>query len=55
MLHSKRRKTPEGATRARRIGCNPAVSKSVAEDIFVTLIPVPNESFSFGRGEFQLS
>ena len=24
-------------------------------DIFVTLIPVPNENFSFGRGELQLA
>jgi phenylpyruvate tautomerase PptA (4-oxalocrotonate tautomerase family) len=25
------------------------------EDIFVVLIPVPNENFSFGRGELQLA
>lgn len=26
-----------------------------SDDIFVALIPVPNESFSFGRGELQLA
>ncbi len=25
------------------------------DDIFIALIPVPNENFSFGRGELQLS
>lgn len=25
------------------------------DDIFISLIPVPNESFSFGRGELQLA
>ncbi|MER5908372.1 MULTISPECIES: tautomerase family protein [Streptomyces] len=25
------------------------------DDIFIALIPVPNESFSFGRGELQLA
>lgn len=25
------------------------------DDIFITLIPVPNENFSFGRGELQLA
>jgi hypothetical protein len=25
------------------------------DDIFVALIPVPNENFSFGRGELQLA
>ncbi|GGB11581.1 hypothetical protein GCM10011491_44340 [Brucella endophytica] len=25
------------------------------DDIFVTLIPIPNENFSFGRGELQLA
>ncbi|MFD0585887.1 tautomerase family protein [Dactylosporangium darangshiense] len=24
-------------------------------DIFIALIPVPNENFSFGRGELQLA
>src|ERR1700683_64168 len=27
----------------------------VPDDIFVVLIPVPNENFSFGRGELQLA
>lgn len=25
------------------------------DDVFITLIPVPNENFSFGRGELQLA
>jgi phenylpyruvate tautomerase PptA (4-oxalocrotonate tautomerase family) len=25
------------------------------DDIFIALVPVPNESFSFGRGELQLA
>lgn len=25
------------------------------DDVFVTLVPVPNENFSFGRGELQLA
>ncbi len=25
------------------------------DDVFVTLIPIPNENFSFGRGELQLA
>lgn len=25
------------------------------DDIFITVIPVPNENFSFGRGELQLA
>ncbi|MFE5109279.1 tautomerase family protein [Streptomyces sp. NPDC056663] len=25
------------------------------DDVFIALIPVPNESFSFGRGELQLA
>ncbi|WP_229904068.1 tautomerase family protein, partial [Streptomyces spiralis] len=25
------------------------------DDIFIALIPVPNENFSFGRGELQLA
>ncbi len=25
------------------------------DDIFITLIPVPNENFSFGRGKLQLA
>lgn len=39
-----------------------AISRLVCEavgispdDIFITLIPVPNENFSFGRGELQLA
>lgn len=38
-----------------------AINKLVVEalhispdDVFIALIPVPNESFSFGRGELQL-
>ncbi|MGW5465988.1 tautomerase family protein [Streptomyces sp. NPDC003996] len=25
------------------------------DDVFIALIPVPNENFSFGRGELQLA
>jgi phenylpyruvate tautomerase PptA (4-oxalocrotonate tautomerase family) len=25
------------------------------DDVFITLVPVPNENFSFGRGELQLA
>lgn len=25
------------------------------DDVFITLIPIPNENFSFGRGELQLA
>jgi hypothetical protein len=25
------------------------------DDIFIVLLPVPNENFSFGRGELQLA
>jgi phenylpyruvate tautomerase PptA (4-oxalocrotonate tautomerase family) len=25
------------------------------DDIFITLVPVPNDGFSFGRGELQLA
>ncbi len=25
------------------------------DDVFVTLVPIPNENFSFGRGELQLA
>ncbi|MFH9969173.1 tautomerase family protein [Streptomyces mirabilis] len=39
-----------------------AINKLVVEalhispdDVFIALIPVPNESFSFGRGELQLA
>lgn len=37
---------------------NSLVVKAVGispDDIFITLIPVPNENFSFGRGELQLA
>lgn len=26
-----------------------------ADDVFIALIPVPKENFSFGRGELQLA
>jgi phenylpyruvate tautomerase PptA (4-oxalocrotonate tautomerase family) len=25
------------------------------DDVFITLVPVPNENFSFGRGDLQLA
>ena len=41
------------ASAINRLACE-AISVS-PDDIFVALIPTPNENFSFGRGELQLA
>lgn len=39
-----------------KLNYNAAAALKVSpDDIFITLIPVPNENFSFGRGKLQLA